>query len=119
MRNEPVYFLVLGPNTPRETKPISYGSNRRVREERRSMASALVLRSDAQDVQQRSHPGQDPDASSQSGLGRDRYGNCAEPQAPGVTALYPIESSPCCSPCWLPVLNRRQFCGRQKSRSER
>jgi hypothetical protein len=42
---------VLGPNPLRKTKRISYGSNCRVREERGSLASALVLWSDAQDVQ--------------------------------------------------------------------
>src|SRR4029450_2538836 len=95
---------------------ISHGSNFRVREERCSVASTLVLRSDAQDVWKRFYAGEDPDALARSGVGRDRDGSRSRPETACLVALHSTRKNPRRSAHWLSFLSRPQFCGQQKSR---
>src|SRR5258705_1126418 len=95
---------------------ISHGPNFRVREERCSVASTLVLRSDAQDVRKRFYAGEDPNALARSGVGRDRDGSRSRPETACLVALYSTRKNSRCSTHRLSFLSRYQFCRRQKSR---
>ena len=52
----------LKPNASLKTIQIRHGSSFRFREERRTVAFAMVLRRDAQNVRERFYPGKDSDA---------------------------------------------------------
>ena len=79
------------------------------------MASALVLRNDAQDVWKGFYPGEDPDAFAQSCVGRHCHGSRSRPKTINLIALQSIGKNPRRSPDRLSVLSRHQFCRGQKS----
>ena len=83
------------------------------------MASALVLRRDAQDVSERSYASEDSDAFAGTGLGRHPDGSSARPEATCFPALRTVGKSASRVAGWLSFLSGRQFCRGQKSRSER
>ena len=83
------------------------------------MASALVLRGDAQNAWERSYAGEDSDASARPRLGWDSHGNGARTEASCLVALHSTGQNPRRGAHWLPFLSRRQFCRGQKSGSER
>ena len=83
-----------------------HGSSRRCGEERRPVASTVVLRRHAENVWQRFYAGKDPDAPAGAGMGRNRYGGGTRPQEACVAALHSIGENPCCGTNRLSVLNR-------------
>src|SRR5882724_2693578 len=107
------------PNELHVTIQISHGSSFRFGEGKGSLASALVLWRDAQDVRQGPYTRESADAPARIGLGRRRHGSCFGPETLGLTALHAIGKSACRGAHWLPFLSRRQFCRGQKSRPER
>src|SRR4030095_3765741 len=109
---------MLRPNVFWRTIWISHGSNFRVREERCSVASTLVLRSDAQDVRKGFYAGEDPDALARSGVGRDRDGSRSRPETTCLVSLHSTWKNPRRGAHRLSVLSRHQFCRGQKSRTE-
>jgi hypothetical protein len=69
----------LKPNASLKTIQIRHGSSFRFREERRTVAFAMVLRRDAQNVRERFYPGKDSDAFTRARLGRHYHGSGAWP----------------------------------------
>jgi hypothetical protein len=84
-------------------------------EERRPVASAVVLRRDAQNVWERFYAGKDPDALARTRLGRHRDGSGARPQATCLVALHSTWKSSRRGTGWLSFLNRCQFCRGRKA----
>jgi hypothetical protein len=79
------------------------------------VASAIVLRRDAQNVWERFYAGKDPDAFARTRLGRHRHGGGARPQTTCLPALHSTWKNPHRGRRWLSFLNRCQFCRGQKS----
>src|SRR4030095_6339573 len=116
---EPDASRPLRPNALRRTIRISHGSSFRFGEKTGTVASALVLRRDAQDVWKRFYAGEDPDAFAQACVGRHCHGSRSRPQTIGFVALNSIGKNPRSTPHRLSLLSRHQFCRGQKSRLER
>src|SRR6266481_5228004 len=110
---------MLEPNALGKTISISHGQNFRFGEGTGSLASALVLRSDAENVRQRSYSRESADALAGTRVGRRRHGSCPWPQTTSLTALHSTGKSSGRGARRLPILNRRQFCRGQKGWLER
>ena len=105
----------LKPNASLKTIQIRHGSSFRFREERRTVAFAMVLRRDAQNVRERFYPGKDSDAFARTCLGRHRNGSDNWPQTTCLAALHSARENPRRGARRLSFLNRCQFCRRQKA----
>jgi hypothetical protein len=84
-----------------------------------TLASALVLWRNAQNVRQRSHPGEAADARAGARLGRHRHGSWPRAETTSIPALHPVGESANSVPHRLPFLNRHQFCRGHKRGFER
>src|SRR5919106_2991057 len=73
---------------------IRHGSSFRFGEERRTVASAVVLRRDAQNVRKRFYAGKGSDAFARTRLGRYRHGSGARPQTTCLVALHTTWKNP-------------------------
>ena len=69
------------------------------------MALALDVSRDAQDVRQRSHPGEDPDETARHRVGRNTHGGKPRSETEGLAATDATCKSEDCKPDWLPVLS--------------
>src|SRR6266487_122377 len=97
------------PNALGKTIWIRHGSCFRLGEKAGTVASALVLRRDAQNVRKRSDAGESADAFARAGVGRRRHGSRSRPQMTCLIALHSIGKSARRGARRLPILNRRQF----------
>src|SRR5262245_50917378 len=82
------------PNAVRATKEISHGSNSGFGEKSGTVASALVLRRDAQNVRKRSDACEGPDAFAGVGVGRNRNGSRSRSKTSSFVAVHPIRKNP-------------------------
>jgi hypothetical protein len=87
--------------------------------EKKEVASALVLRSDAQDVWKRSYACDGADAFAGARVGRHPHGSRSGPEAVNLVALHSTGKNPRRGAHRLSFLSRYQFCRGQKSRLER
>src|SRR5438046_10671819 len=80
------------PNALGKTIWIRHGSRFRLGEKAGTVASALVLWSDAQNVRKRSYAGESADALARSGVGRHRHGSSSRPETISLIALHSISA---------------------------